>query len=508
MRGAFRKRIDALQSSLQQSVETVTRSSIIDIAGTGVEDINPPSDIDEFHNQYKKTGIVRQNLNKFVRDVTEPGVRVKADDETTEAYFMGETEDLSPPDFAPRGGFLENCAVLAGEKHQPFEDYVKIAILHKWTRGTFLTEYLKRDVEDPESEITGFKAIRPETVSARTYDNTNILLDPDPEADANEDVDFEPTKRGEVAAYVQFDENSILGRRTGVDFGERNDVPLSQNDVLKQVLDPDIGGSDDTETGVFGVSIIESVTQEIEEYNEIKRDRAKSIKTKAYGVWDAQFNTKVHELPNEVIIQEWSDSDQDDWIDDVDSLGPGEIIGHDGSIELQKFEGEVPDVGEPLAQLVKDITSPLPAPKFTGSFADEINRDVTKEQRPEYHKLIEEERQAQESAWTTAFRLVSERHDRLDPAGLRVEIQPRQEESPIKSLDMEEIEKINTYVQAVSTAAGPTLGPTAIISEDALRELVLQLPEDASPEAVDRRLDELPEQTRQELEGMTNGSAD
>ncbi|MFB6198812.1 MAG: hypothetical protein ABEI52_11180, partial [Halobacteriaceae archaeon] len=245
--GAFRKRLDALQATLSQNVETVTRSSILDFAGTGVEDLNPPQFIDEYHNQYKNTALVRQNLNKFVRDVTEPGVRVKAEDDQTEAFFMGETEETDLPDFAPEGGFLANCAVLAGEKRQPFEKYLKADVLHKWTRGTFLTEYLKADPEDPESAIHGFKAIRPETVSARTYDNTNILLDPDPDADRNQNIDFQLTPRGEVAAYIQFDENSILGSRVGIDFGSRADVPLSQNDVLKQVLDPDIGGNEDTE---------------------------------------------------------------------------------------------------------------------------------------------------------------------------------------------------------------------------------------------------------------------
>jgi len=465
--GPLRSRWDALAERLNQTVETVTRSSRINIKSGQVDDIKPPEDIDEFHALYREIAIIRANLNKFVGDVTEPGVRIEADDETTEAYFVGGTGEIDAPEFAPEGGFLDNCAVVAGEKHQPFYPFLKTSIIQRWTRGTNLVEYLKDDPEDADFQITGFKHIKPETVSARTHVNTNILLDP-------EDTDIadagELTKRGEAAAYVQFDDQSILGRRRG-GFDDRSTVYLSQNDVLKQTLDPDIGGDDATEEGIFGTSILESVADDAEEYREIKRDRAKAIKTKAYGVWSAQFNKEVHELGSEIEVTEWDSEEQDDWVDQVGNIGPGDIIGHDGSIDLQKFEGEVPDLESTLQHYVDDILGPLPAPKFVTAHGEQITQHVTEEQGEAYHDRIKEEREYQERSWTEAFKEVARRHDQLDPRGLKVKLEPEKDESPVMSLDDDTVSRMKEYAEAVDIIEN-----SVSLSQEEKRELILQLP--------------------------------
>lgn len=504
-RGRFGRAVEALQERLSQTVETVSRSSRIMTAGSGVDDIEPPEDIDEHHATYRSTGIVRANINQFVRDVTKPGVRLEAEDDATQAYFTG-GEDT--PDFAPEGGFLENCAVLAGEKRQPFYPLLQSSITHKWTRGTNLVEYLKESPENADSEISGFKQIRPETVSARTYANKNVLLDPD---DTETAASGEMTKRGEAAAYVQFDQQSILGRR--VNGFDEDSVYLSQNDVLKQVLDPDIGGDDANEHGVFGTSIIESIADDVAEYKEIKRDRAKAIKTKAYGIWSAEFETNVIELPNEVIVEEWPSGEQDDWINEVGELAPGEIVGHDGSVGLNKFEGSVPEVDEPLQHYVDDILGPLPAPKYATAHGEKITQHVTGEQSESYDDLILEERQAQARDWTQAFRLVAERHPQLDPAGLQLLVEPEESASPVMSLDDEDIERLKEYTGAMADVFGPG-GAPAFVDEELLLTQVLQLPEDAimagagegPAESDEEALDETDEQVREQFEALMNGA--
>jgi hypothetical protein len=493
--GSIRGRVEALADRITQTVETVTRNSRIFIESGDVDDINPPEDIDQYHDHYRQIGIIRANLNKFVRDVVKPGVRIEADDDTTEAYFMGGD---GAPDDTPEGGFLKNCAVIAGEKRQPFYPYLKVDILQKWTKGTTFNEYLKAEGQetDPEYQITGFKHVRPETVSARTYANTNILLDPD--AHEQEDVtvdENEITKRNEAAAYVQFDDNSIVGRRTGgID---EDEVLLSQNDVLKRTLDPDIGGDEATEDGIFGVSILESVGDDAEEYKEIKRDRARAIKTKAYGVWSAQFNTEVTELPDEVILQDWDSDEQDEWVNDVDGLGPGDIIGHDGSIELDQWEPSVPELEGPLEHYVSDILAPLPAPKYATAFGESIANHVSDRQENSYEDTILEERRAAERDWTAAFREVAERHDRLDPSGLKVVIAPEEDESPIRSMDDDEVDRLKTYAEAVKG-----IEMVSTLSEEEKRELLLQLPgtpklgslEDADVDEEDPDIQEMAEQ--------------
>lgn len=459
-RRGVRGRIEALAERLSQNVETVTRNSRIFIESSDVDDINPPDNIVEYHKDYRQIGIVRANINQFVRDVTKPGIRLEAEDEMTEAYFMGGDD---APDFAPEGGFLDNCGVMA-ERRIPFYPFLQSTIVQRWTRGTNLIELTKAEGEKENTEYvpTGFKHIRPETVSARTYSNTNILLDPD-----DIDVADEITPRGEAAAYVQYDDNSILGP-----FTDKDEVALSQNDVHRQVLDPDIGG-ENAEDGVFGVSILEAAADDRAEYTSIKRDRAEAIKRKAYGVWTAQFNTEFveSELAEESILLDWDDDEQDDWISDVDSLGPGDILGHDGSIILDQWEPQVPELTDTLQHYVDDILAPLPAPKYATGHGEQITQHVTDRQENAYEDTIRNEREYQERSWTQVFRFIAERHDDLDPAGLRFKIEPEEEASPIMSMDDDEVERLKTYADAVKQIEMVTT-----LTEEEKRELLLQLP--------------------------------
>ncbi|SFS62872.1 hypothetical protein [Halostagnicola kamekurae] len=470
--GPIRGRVEALAERISQTVETVTRNSRIFIESGDVDDINPPEDIDEYHDYYLEIGIIRANINQFVRDVVKPGVRITADDDTTEAYFMGGDD---APESAPAGGFLENCAVLAGEKRQPFYPYLKQDIVQKWTKGTTLNEYLKQDGKetDPEGPITGFKHIRPETVSARTYANTNILLEPDDIETAEED---EITKRGEAAAYVQFDDQSIVGqRRDGMD---EDEVLLSQNDVLKRTIDPDIGGDDATEEGIFGSPPLEACAADAEEYRSIKRDRAVAIKKTAYGVWLVEFDTEVTEVgDDEVIVETWDQDEQDEWVSNVNDLEAGGIIGHDGSITPDQWEPTIPELDGPLEHYVADILAPLPAPKYATAFGESIANHVSDRQENSYQDTVVEERRDAERDWTQAFRAVADRHPDLDPAGLEVKIAPKESDNPIATLDDDEIEKMEQFM----TALNEGLGNVPIDSVLDLKEFLqttMDLPED------------------------------
>jgi hypothetical protein len=448
--GPIRGRLEALQQRLSQSVETATRSSRLFVENTNVDDLNPPDDIDEFHKLYRELGIVRGNINQFVRDVVGPGVRINADDPITRAYFTGEGNDEADvPDFAPSGGFLNNCAVIAGERNRPFYPYLKTSIVQKYTRGTALHEYLKsnNEKEDPEFQIQGFKHIRPETVSARVHAGSNILLAPN-----ETDIAEETTRRNEAAAYVQFDDQSVLGDRIG-GFDE-DAVALSQNDVLKQVNDPDIGGDEATEDGVFGTSPLEAAADDAADYRTIKRNRGEAIKTKVEGVWVAEFNTEVVETPDETILTEWDDSEQDEWVRGVDDLGPGSIIGHDGSITLDQWEPSLPDLEADLQHLVDDILAPLPAPKFATAHGDDITQHVSDDQDESYQDLIQEERKAQERDWTQAFREVADRHPRLDPAGVEVRVAPKTSSNPVAELSDEEVQRMEQFMSALDNGLG------------------------------------------------------
>jgi len=477
---------EALQSRLSQTVETVTRASRVDVVGGGVDEIDPPEDIDEYAEQAKTNAIARANLRKFVNDVWEPGYRVEGPDQTVQ-YFEGDQEEIetSPPENTPKGGFLHQASVFAGERHQDAYSFFKECTWQRWVRGTVLIEYLKQDPQDPDSQISGFSFIRPETVYPQVENNSNILLEPDfedlPEDISKSDVDF--TKRDEVASYIQFDDESILGLR--VNGFDEQDIPLSQNDVLKQTLEPDIGGDIQKGEGVFGTSAIEAVSEDISEYEQTKRDRFEAIRRKSYGLWTAQFTPETIDAGDVTEIIEWQDDDIVATEAELNDMGPGDVLTSDAQIDLERHSGSVPQLDDVLNHYVKDISSALPTPlPMAVDFAGDINRDVTSDQREGYNQTISEARQYQERSWTQAIRFIAKRVG-LPTEGLQFKIQPEKQDNPVKSLDTEEIDRMNTYIQTLSAAAGPTVGPTALVDREDILD-VLDFPEsqDSSPEDI------------------------
>lgn len=471
--GRLRGLVDTLQDGFSQTVETVTRQSRFEIGGSLVDQIDAPEDLDEFVDKAKDVGFVWKALRIFASDVWEPGFRLTGPDETVQ-YFMGEIDDrdASPPEDTPEGGFLDNAAVFAGEKHQDFYDFGKQTTFQRRLRGTVLIELLKADDTDPESEITGFYFIRPETVSAEVYPNTNILIDP-------EDTDqpgVETTKRGEAAAFIQFDDESILGRRGVLDKEREDEVHLSQNDVHKQTLYPSIGDDAGQEQGVFGTSEIEPISQDIAEYLQIKRDRKTAISNKAYGVFFIEHGREVLDLGNQKEVIEWDDSSMDDFEDDLSNLEPGGYVTHDGSVGVERKTGDVPDVSDPIDHYVQSIISSLPVPKYKIGFEDNVNRDVTSEQNSDYERIISEEREYQERQWTQVLRTVANRKG-LPTEGLQLKIEPEPSDSPVMSLTTEEMNKLATYADALNSLAGPQGGPQTLVDTETLLTDVAQLPE-------------------------------
>lgn len=152
----------------------------------------------------------------------------------------------------------------------------------------------------------------------------------------------------------------------------------------------------------------------------------------------------------------------------------------DGPIEMKKFDSDVPDLESTLGHYVDDITSPLPAPKYSVGFEKNINQFVTERQETRYEDIIDEERRYQERKWTNVFQTIAERHPQLDPDGLKLVIEPEEEESPVRSLDDEEIERIRVYTQALKDLYGSG-SAASYVDEETLRELILQLPEDSEP---------------------------
>lgn len=125
--GRLRRLWDTLQRDTEdQHPETVAR----EVTSGNVEDVDPPEDIDEFVDLWKDNAAIRKNINEFVDDVVNPGVRIEVDEEQNDNpeivhdYFMG---GENAPDSAPSDRFLSECFVF-DETRQPFGKGLEISV--------------------------------------------------------------------------------------------------------------------------------------------------------------------------------------------------------------------------------------------------------------------------------------------------------------------------------------------------------------------------------------------
>lgn len=476
--GRLRSGWEALQQKLNQSVQTVSRRPRVHVSQGDVYESDLAANIAEWYELFETTPLIHSSLRSFASDVVEPGYRIEGDDDAAVDYL---DETWSP-----------QAAIVAGEKHNDLLTFLKQTVIQRWARGGALVEHVRPDPE--ADEITGVVHIKPETVKAQTLPDKNILISPD-QTDLQ---DATLTRRGEAAAYVQYHDDALMGP-----FTDKNPVPLSQNDVTRSLLNADV----DT---LWGTPVTKPIAEDVKGFKDILRANEQAIKGKAWGVWSIAFGRDVLEYEDDgqqvAEIIEWSDGDQDNFLENkIDDLGPGEIVGHDGTIEFEKFEGDVPDIIDHLGFYVNNITTALPTPKFIIGFEKDINQFVTDQQDKRYQKLINEEREAIEDAFTPLIRSVVEQNLGVADADVHLKLEPEESASPILSLSDEEVDRLATYAGALKDASGAA-DPATIIGDEALRELILQLPEEAMPAGDDLNEDDpRVQEAVDEIEAQLNG---
>jgi hypothetical protein len=476
-RGRLRGAIDSLSARFDQQVETRSRSPSFRVRNSGVERNSPPKRLDEYRAIPNETPIVRKALTDFASDVVEPGYRIETDDEAIQDYLTDT--------WCPQAG------IVAGEKHNDLLPILRQFIIERWRGGDALAEHVRADPDDATSLLTGLHLINPEHVAFITLDEKNILVDPD----APDHIDAPRTRRGEKAAYVQYSNDAIISTT-------RDAVPLSQNDVTRSALDAGAGE-------LRGTPVTETIADDVAGYKNILRDKEQAIKTKAWGLWDIGFGRETLEYTdvdpetgNEVNVTdiiEWSQEDQNEYVTEhLDDINPGAILTHDGAIDLNRIEGEVPDLIADLEHYVSNIVSPLPTPLYIVGFETNINQFVTEKQDERYQHLINEEREELERVFTDLMTRVVERnlvenaHEGISvsavPDDLRFRLSPPQDESPVLSLDMETIERMKTFAEAYSELRGDI--PADMFGDPkTLLTLILQLPPEAVPDTIGEQFD-------------------
>lgn len=480
MRNPFRALGEALSAAGEQDPETRVRQGATSYSPGSVDEIPAPKDLADDYEFYRETPFINAALHQFASDVVESGYRVEADSDETADWFNDE--------------FLEQAGVVAGERNQDFALTLYQSVIQHEAAGNILVEKVKQNPNESDPTYTGFMHIRPESVKLVTEENRPLLIDPD----ATDRDEVVLTKRGEAAAYLQYHEGSLLGQRDY--YSGRDVVPLSTNDVIKVARAPVPGE-------VWGDSVLHSVRDLVRGLKQILRDNEQAIQSKAYGIWSVAFESEVRTFDgyHEPELVEWDGDAQSDFLNNQigSEMGPGDIVGHDGNISFEKFEGEVADELLDVIELyVKLIVTALPTPLYAVGLESNINQFVTAEQETRYDKRVRDLRQDLEQAFTPALKEIAEQQG-YSPEGLQLRLEPEEDESPIHALDDGAMDRLSTFTTALKNVYGNG-GATSYLDEEALAELVLQLPADAIAEddIEEIRLDESDPEVQAQFESQ------
>lgn len=412
--------------------------------------IAPPETLDEEFELYEHTGFISAGIHQYADDVIQPGIRFSADSEETETWMNEE--------------FLPQAGIVGGQRHQEFSSFLYQDVIQYLAGGNILNE----NVMSPGGNITGFLHINPASCKAKTEQNRPILRSPDATEKDWWESEWPTTDTGEAAAFVQYHPESPLGLKGH--FDDREEIPLSLNDVTYRPRTPPAGE-------IWGIPITRNIKEEVTEFKNIRRDLARAIRTKAWGIWSASFDTEVIETKDEVFIEDWSDEEIDKFTEDLGTMDPGGIVGHDGSISFEKFQGEVPEeVLEVLEAYVKLIVAALPPPLYAVGFEDNINQFVVKEQEAIYEASVDSMQETLSETYSPTLRQVCRDHG-YDPSGGELELAPMDDESPIRTLEIDDLEKFALYADGLSALFGQDA--YRAFKPDAFSELVALLPDDA-----------------------------
>jgi len=410
-----------------------------------VERREPPRDnLRKYWRQYETTGMVRKSINTFANDVIEPGYSVKAEDEELERRL---------------NEWLKEGAIMNGAADKDFAMLLEDAIKQREVRGTALVEIVPQK-GNPDG-IWGFRLINVETVNALEHDGSGMLIQP-----SETDLDEVPvTRRGEAAAYIQYDDTAFAGP-----FDE-DDVPLSQNDVIKMVRDGDT-------YDIFGTSRFEGVSNDIDILEQILDDNAEAIAAKGHPYWIFKMGEPNgdEDNPRRGV---WPKDKIEDLADEhkAKNYEAGQKDFLPGDVGVDVVHGETADIQPTIKHHTERILSAMPTPKFMVGFADAVNRDITSEQSKAYQTQVQKVRNELESSFEPALERKAKEWGFAESAeSIELRIERDTKESPLRN------ENFNAQEFKALAEGLRSMEESGAVSNDEVREQFLGLPPQSDEE--------------------------
>lgn len=383
-------------------------------------------------------------------DVTADGVRFTAASDDTQEFL---------------DGLAESIALVGGESQHVIELVEQISVATD-VAGEAPTELVP--AEEASDRIAAMRVIPPESLTYQTRPNQAMLLRP---GDTRYD-DVVLTEENTAAAVIQYK-------------GSPNARGLDLDSFVRLVRDPNPGT-------VRGTSAVEPVADRIDALREKLENAESAIASKAHGLWFAGAEPLIVSGPDGDRVIE-PDEDVTDGIPEaIQNAGPGDVVTHDAQVALDQFQGEVADLEDYLRHDVNEILSAFDAPRFTlGAFDDSINRRVTQEQKPVYEQVVGQRKRRIERLLSPVFVEIAEQRG-YDSKGVAMLLEPEDDESPVRSLTVEDSEIMLNVARSIREVSG-SQEPATLVEEGSLLDLVLQLPEDAGVDGLSDLEDQAPD---------------
>jgi hypothetical protein len=370
-------------------------------------------------------------------DVTADGVRFTAESDETQAFL----ED-----------FAEEAALVGGETRHVIELVEQLSITAD-VSGEAPIELAP--AAENRATIAALRVIPPESVTYQTRPGQAMLLRPgDTQYDDVTLVD------GNAAAVVQHKDT-------------RNERALDLDSFVRFVRDPNPGS-------VRGESAVEPIAPRVDALRSKLKNTEEAAATKAHSIWFAGTDPIILSGPDGDKIVEPDDDVTDGIPEAIENAGPGDVVTHDGVVSLDEFSGGVADLSEYIQHDVRTILSAFHAPRFTTSFDENINRRISQEQRPIYEEAVSQRKRRIEDVLSPVFAEIAEQRG-YDPAGVAVSLEPPEDDSPVRSLSVEQSEVMLNVARSVKAVSGAR-DPATLVEENSILDLVLQMPEEASVE--------------------------